>query len=101
MYMSNKFPMPLSNRHACYTSAACRSTGSDGVTRWLYCEQSVKHESLALHDESTWSSPLQEWRFTNTMVLEPAGDDVLMTVCSKFDIGGFMPPAARHAAPEA
>ena len=98
LYQANKFPMPLNNRHACYIAASCVSPGVDenglAVKRWLYVEQSVQHEALAEHDESSWSSSLTEWKFMNMMMLEQSGPDVIMTVGSQFDIGGFMPAAA-------
>ena len=89
-YQENKFPWPMSNRHACYT--ACHRRLQDG--RYIFVESTVEHEECRRRAGRSGVV----WSFVNTIVLEESstGDNVTTIVSSSFDIGGDIPMSTMN-----
>jgi GTPase SAR1 family protein len=87
-YQENKFPWPMSNRHACYV--ACHRRLPDG--RYVFVESTVEHDECRRRAGSSGVI----WSFVNTILLEESGDNVITTVSSSFDIGGDIPMSTMN-----
>ena len=90
-YQENKFPWPLSNRHACFV--ACSRRLPDG--RYIFIESTVEHDECRRRAGSDGVV----WKFVNTIMLEQSSssENVSTTVSSSFDIGGDIPMSVMNA----